>query len=420
MPNGLRLLVKANHSSEIVAMNCLVRVGLADEPEDQAGIAALLAETILRGTQSHPPAVMAQAMLAAGGTLRAAPGFDFTELTMVTTRERFPTAIRMLAEVVREASLAPEAIDAARDELLRRIEALDDDLDDATYDTIRAELYRSAPYGRPVYGYPSTLKSITRRDLERFYRRFYAQNNISVAVVGDIDPKPASDAVLQAFGSIPEVPPSSRTAPAPETLAAPRVRLLQKPGPSLQVMAGYLVPAATPTTYPVLMVLDAILGGGKRARLFANIREKQGIGYRLGSFYQPLRFQSHLIGYVVTNPYRANVMTGEPEPVADIVRALLLAQFQDLAENGPTDAEVTRAKTYVTGHYALLHERNADQAHWLAWTDAMRLGVEFDQAFAAKISSVTKEQIQTASKDYFKNHALVVTMPDGDDAGTKP
>jgi zinc protease len=236
-------------------------------------------------------------------------------------------------------------------------------------------------------------------------------------VVGDIDPKPASDAVLQAFGSIAEVPISSRLSPAPETLAAPRVRLLQKPGPNLQVMAGFLVPPATPATYPVLMVLDAILGGGKRARLFVNIREKHGIGYRLGSFYQPLRFQSHIVGYIVTNPYRANVQTGEPEPVADLVRELVLAQFRDLAENGPTDEEVARAKTYVAGHYALLHERNADQAHWLAWTDAIRLGVEFDQAFAAKISSVTKEQIQQASKDYFKNHALVVTMPDADEPG---
>ena len=66
----------------------------------------------------------------------------------------------------------------------------------------------------------------------------------------------------------------------------------------------------------------------------------------------------------------------------------------------------------MVGHYALQHERNADQAQRLVWTDAIRLGTDFDQDLAAKIAGVTKEQIQQASKQYFTSYALVVTMPD--------
>src|SRR5262249_12258285 len=182
----------------------------------------------------------------------------------------------------------------------------------------------------------------------------------------------------------------------PETLSAPRVRLVQRAGSNLQVMVGFLVPPATPDNYAVMMLLDAILGGGKRARLFSNLRQKYEIGYELGSFYQGLRFQSHIVGYVVTSPVRRNPQTGATEPVTDFAREHLVEQFRDLAEKGPTDHELARAKNYLVGHYALQHERNADQAQRLVWTDAMRLGIDFDQDLAAKISGVTKEQIQQA------------------------
>jgi zinc protease len=361
-----------------------------------------------------------EALAAAGGTLRSAAKYDFTELTMATTRENFPTAIRLLAEVVGEASLDQESIDAARTQLLRRIQTMDDDFEEASYQTLRSELYRSGPYGRPIYGYASTLNAITRRDLQQFYKRYYVQNNITVAVVGDIEPREASDAVLKAFGSLPTVVVPPAPVVPPETMRAPRIRLVQRAGANVQVMVGFLVPPTGPAAYPVLMVLDAIMGGGKRARLFSSLRERHAIGYVLGSFYQPLRFQSHLVGYVVTSPYRRNPQTGLPEPVADFAQARLLEPFRELAEKGPTDQELARAKTYLAGHYALRHERNADQAERLVWTDAIGLGIDFDQDLAAKISGVTKEQIQQASKQYFTNYALVVTMPEAQASGPMP
>src|SRR5205823_14375984 len=87
VPNGLRLLAKPNPSSDIVAIDCLIRVGLRDEPEESAGIAALLAEAMVRGTERHHPDQMADAIGAVGGTLEVTPGFDFTELTLATTRD---------------------------------------------------------------------------------------------------------------------------------------------------------------------------------------------------------------------------------------------------------------------------------------------------------------------------------------------
>jgi zinc protease len=140
VPNGLRLLAKPNPSSDIVALDCLVRVGLRDEPEESAGIAALLGETIIRGTEKHPPAKMAAVVGAVGGSLEVTPGFDFTELWLTTTRDRFPQALQLLADVLGTATLEPGAIDAARTALKGRMAAQADDLTASSYQELLLQI----------------------------------------------------------------------------------------------------------------------------------------------------------------------------------------------------------------------------------------------------------------------------------------
>jgi zinc protease len=410
-PNGLKLLVKANPSSEIVALQCVVRVGVTDESEGTAGIAALLAETCLRGTKGQPGALMERVVAAAGGGLSLTTRADYSEFSLVTSRDRFGPALKLVAEVVAEPALTAEELDSARTVLLQRLEAQEDDFEAASYQTLLGELYRSSPYGRSVYGYPSTLKSITPADLKRFHQRHYIPANIAVAVVGAVDPPVAAESVRKAFGALPFRPRPASTSPPAETIAQPRVQLVRKAGGNAQVMVGYLAPRTTPQNYPVYRILSAILGEGKRSRLFQHLREKHQFGYALGCYYQPMLHQSHFFGFVVTAPFRRSERTGGPEPIADFARDRLLEPFQQLAKDGPTDAEVARAKNVVIGRHALEHERNSGQAHWLAWSEAMGLGFLFDQEFAARISRVTKEEVHQAAKEVFRQYALVVTLP---------
>jgi predicted Zn-dependent peptidase len=419
-PNGLRLLAMPNPASDIVAIDCLVRVGLRDEPEEHAGIAALMGEVAIRGTERHPAAQMPAAVAAVGGSIEVTPGFDFTELTLSTTRDRFPQALALLAEVLGSPSFEPGAIEAARAALKRRIAGLDDDMTASSYQELLLQMYPTTPYGRPVAGYPSSLDQIGRKELATFYREQYVQNNMVVAVVGNIDTDAAVQQTRKAFDKIPFHPHPAPTPLPPATLARPRVAMRRQPAPAAQVMLGALAPPVTALTYPTWSVLDAIIGGGKRARLFTNLREKSGIGYMLGSFYQPLLGGGHEVAYVVTDAYRADPKTQVPELALDMVRNRILEQFQTLADHGPTDAELRRAKSYVIGSFARQHERNRDQAHWLVWMESMGLGYGFDRDLPAKIATVTKEQIQQASKDCLNNYALVVTVPTPDSGSEAP
>jgi zinc protease len=409
--NGLRLIVKPNHSSEIVALQCIVRAGVNEEEEAKAGIASLLAETCLRGTKGHPGALLDRAVAAAGGGLTVSSHVDYSEFSLVTARQRFLPALKLLSEIVAEPALTEEGLQSARNTLLQRLSAQEDNFESASYQTLLGELYRSGPYGRPVFGYPSTLQEVTTQDLRRFHERYYVASNLTVALVGDLEPAQAAEAVRKAFGALELRPRPSVSPPPPEVIEQPRVQLVRKEGGNAQVMVAYPLPRTTPQNYPVYRVLDAIVGEGKRSRLFRHLREKHGFGYALGSFYQPLLYQSHLVGFVITAPYQRNPRSGAPEPTVDTARARLLEPFAALAQEGPTEAEVARARNIVIGRHALEQERNSGQAHWLAWSEMMGLGSLSGEEFPRRISAVTKEQVQQAAKEVFRQYALVVTLP---------
>lgn len=412
LSSGMHFLCRSNTSSEIVSVVCLVKAGLPDEREEQAGVAALTAEALLKGTTTHPGQSFLREVAAAGGNVRTVPGFDFTEISVVASKSQIEPVLKLIGDLVSHPQFAAEDVNAAREMLKRRTAAFADDFTGASYQTLVGALYPNSPYGRPMNGYAETVDKLTAADVRTFWQANYVQSRMAVAVVGDIDANRALTMAQKAFSGVPFKPGNVTPRPAQSVLRIPPVRLIQRDGPAAQIMAGFLAPGATRENYPVYSLLDAVIGGGKRGRLFANIREKHSLGYELGSFYQPLLFQSHLVGYVVTPQYRRNPKTEQPESLVNPVKGYLLEQYESLAETGPTDQELVRARNYVIGRYALRQERTRDQAKWLAWNDLMGLGRDFDEYFENRVPAITKEQIQAAAKGLVHNYGLVVTVPE--------
>lgn len=411
LSNGLTLLCRANDASDIVSVVALVRAGLPDEREEQAGLAALTAECLVRGTTTRAGPAFEAAVRRAGGNLTVTPGYDFTEVAVVTSRVQFEAALKLVADVLAHPRFEGEEVRQVRQMLRERAARLDREFSSASYQALTAQLYPRSPYGRPLYGYADTLERLTENDVRRFWEQTYVQNRMTVAVVGNVDARRALVLAGKAFEDLPFRADATTPRPTIEPLARTRVEVLQRPGGAAQLTAGFLLPGATRENYPVMALLSTVLGGGKQARLFANIRGKQGIGYELGTFYEPLIYQSHLVAYVVTPQFRARRGREEGESLLDRVRELFLAELRALASGPITDAELARARAFLIGRQALRQERSRDQAKWLAWNEAMGLGRDWDDRFAARVQAITKEQVQEAAKRLSGNYALVVTVP---------
>jgi zinc protease len=215
LSNGLRLLCRTNDASEIVSIVCLVRAGLPDETEEQAGLAALTAEALLRGTAGKSTAAFAESVAQAGGNLRTLPGFDFTEIAVVTSKEQFEGALKLIGDVVAHPRFSPEDVADARAALKRRAASVQDDFTGGSYQTLVSQLYSNSPYGRPISGYEATLDKLTDVDVRRFWQANYVQNRMTVAIVGDVDASKALNLAQKQFHDVPFQPGAVTRPPAP-------------------------------------------------------------------------------------------------------------------------------------------------------------------------------------------------------------
>jgi len=409
--NGLRLLVLPNTSSEIVSIVALCRVGPADEGPNPVGLAALTAEAMIRGTRTRPGRAYADLVLRAGGNLQAVQRPDFAEFTLVTDRARWEPAVKLLADVIAHPALGAEEIQAAREALRRRQISSQDDFGAASYQALLKALYGRTPYGAPILGTATSLARFGVQDVQQFWQANYHQMRITVAIVGNVDAAAVAGVAQKEFADVPFRTGSARRPPAAPPLRQPEVTILERPGSLAQVAIGYLLPPVSPTELPVRLVLEALLGGGKRSRLFIALREKHGLGYDLGTSYAPLVGQSHLVTHVITSPYRLNPATQDVENVLDGVKRIVLEELRAVGRGEITDAELARARSFAIGRGLLRLERTRDHARWLAWNEALGLGLGNERDFAARIQAVTKEQVQAAAKELLNPYALVVTVP---------
>jgi predicted Zn-dependent peptidase len=374
-------------------------------------VAAVTAEALPRGTETRAGRVFTAAAVRAGGSLRTTPGFDHTEISVVTGRGQVEAALRLIADVVAHPRFDPQEVAAAREIVKRRLAGIRDDFTGASYQSLAAELYLTTPYGRPISGFVRTLDRLDEKQVRAFWRRCYVQHRICVGIAGDVDPAQALTVAQKAFGDVPYARPLPSPPVPQEVLREPRLEFIQRPGPAAQLMFGFLCPPVTRAEYPVYAVLEAALGGGKQSRLFTQVRDRHGLGYDLGAFYTPLRGQSHLVAYIVLPPFVVNERTGEQRGQIDRARELMLQEFRGLAAAPLADAELSRARNYALGRALLRQERTLDQARRLALAAAGNLGPDFDTYFAERVLAVTKEEVLGAAKRCLTQYALVVTVP---------
>ncbi|MEN6372718.1 MAG: pitrilysin family protein [Armatimonadota bacterium] len=412
LPNGLTVIVKPEESAGIVAIEVFIKAGAAEERESNAGIGNLIAHTLLASTRNKRAEKVAAIADEVGGNLQTEWNPDYTEIKTITTTPEFDDAVILLGDILNNANFEQKWVDRARQEMLTEMAAEDDDIFDATCEQIRQRLYSDNPYHRPASGYVRTLQSLTPDDLQKFYNQYYVPNNIVIAVVGDVKTDHAVKMFSMAFAGI-----SSKTLPKQrpipeESLAESKSDLLERPIGAAYILFGFLAPSIKSPDYPAARVAAVALGSGKGSRMFQNIREKQGLAYELGTVYPMMKEQSHILVYLVTDPYKLTYPGLTIEMTLEDVKKAVLAEINKMQNEPLTNEELERAKRYTIGTYALSHQRIRERAFHLGWTEAIGLGCEYDSEYSSDIEAVTAADVQRIAKKYLNNYAMTIVLPE--------
>jgi len=411
LPNGLTVIVKPETGAGIVAIEVFIRAGADVERESNAGIGAFVARTLLAGTRNRRAESVAAVVDAVGGNLQVEWTQDYTEVKAITTSSNFDEAMGLIADILTNADFRSPWVETVRQDILREMDAGDDDIFVSAYDRMKRLLYTDNPYGRPMLGYRRTVRAITPDDLRAFYEKYYVPSNMVISIVGDITRQHAEERVRKAFAGTgrKEVP---KTRPIPyETLERSNAEVQEQQIKVAYLMLGCFAPGVNSADYAAAQVAAVALGVGKGSRMFQVLREEKGLAYDLGVIYPRLKNQSHIAAYIVTDPYRRTLPGMSVEMMLTEVKDALVNEINRMGTELLSPSELERAKRFAIGRYALDHQRMRDRAFYLGWAEAVGVGAEFDSALSSKIEAVTAEDVRRVSRKYFNNYVVVIVLP---------
>ncbi|MDQ5911171.1 MAG: zinc protease, partial [Pseudomonadota bacterium] len=189
LDNGLKILVRQDHRAPVVVSQIWYKVGSSYEPSGLTGISHLLEHLMFKGTPNVPGGEFSRIIAANGGDQNAFTSYDYTAYFQTLEKERLELSFRLEADRMRHLLLKPE--DVAKEAQVvaeeRRLRT-EDQPEALTHERFQAAAYVTSPYRNPIIGWMQDIESIKPDDLRHWYQQWYAPNNATLVVVGDVEP----------------------------------------------------------------------------------------------------------------------------------------------------------------------------------------------------------------------------------------
>ena len=286
----------------------------------------------------------------------------------------------------------------------------------------QAIAFRAHPYGRPVVGHMNDLENMTAEDAREWYRNWYAPNNATLVVVGDVKAKEVLALAKQHFGPIKARALPPRKPQIEPTQLGERRAVVKAPGKLPYLAMGFHTPTLTFQTANAdlawepyaLEVLAGVLSGNDSARLNQKLVRETALALDVGAGYDTTSRGQHSLFELVGTP-------SEGKTVAELETALL-AQIELIKTNGVTQKELDRVKAAVIAADVYQRDSVFYQAMQLGQLETMGYPWALIKEYPEKLKTVTSEQIQAVAKKYLnQDNMTVVTLdPQPIDPNAKP
>jgi zinc protease len=272
LDNGLTLIIQADHSSPTTAIEVWVHSGSADEAPSEQGAAHLLEHMLFKGSKSLKAGEADLALENLGSSLNATTSKDWIRINTVVASRFLKDAMPVVAELALNPTFPAEELEAERRVLLDELASTSADPVRTVAERLEALAYGSHPYGRPIPGTREAVVKLTRQSLISFHRRNFVPGNMTVVIVGDVEPEEATRLVQKYFGALKGSSGGNRAAAPMWTSFSGDNTASEAPkeGGRNAVWFGFAFPApgmVSPKEVLVMDVLHALLDLGPGGRL---------------------------------------------------------------------------------------------------------------------------------------------------------
>ncbi len=187
LDNGLRVIVKEDHRAPVMVSQVWYKVGSSYENDGITGVSHVLEHMMFKGTPKRPAGEFSRIIAANGGRENAFTGQDYTAYFQQMEKSRLKVSFELEADRMRNLLLQPaefaKEIKVVMEE--RRLRT-DDEPQSLTQEQFTAAAFVNSPYRHPIIGWMDDLENLRTEDLREWYQKWYAPNNATVVVVGDV------------------------------------------------------------------------------------------------------------------------------------------------------------------------------------------------------------------------------------------
>jgi predicted Zn-dependent peptidase len=331
---------------------------------------------------------------AVGGEMNAFTSKEYTCFYARVIDSDLKLAVDVISDLITSSIAKAEDVESERSVVLEEIAMRDDDPSDLIHDLFMETYYGDNVLGRPILGTIESIKGMSRNSIYNYYKKKYLPQDLVIAVAGNVKHKKVVELVANALPNI------RQSAPI-KAVGKGSVGLMYRKTEQSHLLMGVDGVSRTDDRRFALSVLASALGGGMSSRLFQEIREKRGLAYSTYSYVQQFAGAGSLSFYAGCAPAKT-------EEVVRIIRDI----SHEVAENGLTDEEISRAKGAVSGSLVLSQEDTGSRMSRIGKSELVYGEVMTFDEILNRIAAVTPDDIrEIASAVLPQSSTLAIVGP---------
>jgi zinc protease len=398
-PAGIEAWLVSEPSVPLVALNFAFNSGANQDPQDKPGVANMVSSLLDEGAGDLDANAFHERIEDKAIELGFEVGRDQFGGSVRTLVENTDEAVNLLGLALTAPRFDSEAVERIRGQVLAELRQQATSPNEIATRQWWATAFAGHPYGRPVSGTSDSVPTITPDDLKAYTRRVFARDVLKVAIVGNIDAARAAEIVDKAFGGLP-----AKAELAPVAAASPqglgrRIAINLDVAQSVVLIGGAGIPRKDPD-FMAAFIVNHILGGGSfSSRLYREVREVRGLAYSVYSALVPLSHASLFMGSTATRADRTT-------QTLDVVEK----EIRRLAESGPTEDELTKAKSFLKGSFALRFDTSTKIAQQLVQIQLEDLGIDYIEKRNSLVEAITLADVKRVAKRLLDGGLLVTVV----------
>ncbi len=406
LDNGFTIILKEDPSAPVAAIQVWVRTGSANETEEEAGITHLIEHMIFKGTPTKKTGEIAATIEGSGGNINAYTTFDRTVYFVEIASSHFATGLDVLLDAVQHSLFDTVELEREKEVVLEEYRRSLDIPRRRLSWAVMDLCYKKHPYGRPIIGYESTIRSFDRKAILNYMDKWYTPDNMVLVAVGDFKTSQALKTIKSLVKDFPERSGQKLLRPQEPKQTALRKIIKKDKVQQVYLDMSWHIPSLThPDIYP-LDLLETILSHGKSSRLYGRLKMEANLVYSVSAG-----------AYALSDPSLFSIDANLGPENLDKTLEAIAGVIAEITRGPVPESELKKAKTIAEADFVFDMETMAGQASTLAFFQTMTGDMYNADNYLEHLKQVTPQDISRVARTYLRpeNLSIGIMAPTGSD-----